>query len=411
MVTRHSSMLQRAQALSEKIISWRRQIHSNPELSFQEFQTSQFVIEMLKKIPGMKVEAGVGCPTAVVGTLTSGEGPAIAIRADMDALPILEMNKHSFHSRNEGVMHACGHDAHTAILLGAAHLMAECFENESIQGTVKFLFQPAEENTDENGLTGAQYMVNSGVLKDMDCVIALHMSPENPVGEIMVNDGYSMANVDVFEAKISGTGGHGAYPHLGTDPVWMLGIVLQSLHGIVARRISPLEPSVISIGQIHAGTTSNVIPSEVLMQGTLRSYDPVVREELITELDKSFSIVRVLGGEYQLFIHRGEPALKNDPVVNRWIEITIQDLFPNFKLVRSPFGLGGEDFAWMTQRVPGAMFFLGCQLPDGIKRDLHTPIFDIDERCLPVGAAILAETAKRYLTGQYQWDEKKRGGF
>lgn len=147
------------------------------------------------------------------------------------------------------------------------------------------------------------------------------------------------------------------------------------------------------------------------MQGTMRSYDPVVREELIAELEKAFSIVRVLGGEYQLFIHRGEPALKNDPVVNRWIETTIQDLFPDFKLVRSPFGLGGEDFAWMTQLIPGAMFFLGCQLPDGIKRDLHTPMFDIDERCLPVGAAILAETAKRYLSGQYQWGEKERGAL
>lgn len=410
MVTRYSSMVQRAQALSDKIISWRRQIHSNPELSFQEFQTSEFVVEMLKKIPGMKVETGVGYPTAVVGTLTTGEGPSIAIRADMDALPILEMNQHAFRSKNEGIMHACGHDAHTAILLGTAHLLAECFEQESVRGTVKFLFQPAEEDTDEDGLTGAQYMIRAGVLQDVDCTIALHMSPENPVGKIRVHDGYSMANVDVFEAGISGTGGHGAYPHLGTDPVWMLGLVLQSLHGIVARRISPLEPAVISIGQIRAGSTSNVIPSEVWIQGTMRSYDPAVRDELARELEKAFSVVRVFGGEYQLSIHRGEPALKNDPVVNRWIETTIQDLFPDFQVIRTPFGLGGEDFAWMTQQIPGAMFFLGCQLPDGVKRDLHTPVFDIDERCLPAGVAILAETARRYLTGQYRWHDKERGG-
>lgn len=397
-----ASIVDRAQDLSEKIVSWRRDIHTHPELSFQEYRTSQFVSDMLNTIPGMKVEVGVGYATAVVGTLSSGEGPTIAIRADIDALPITEENKHSFCSSNHGVMHACGHDAHTSILLGVAHVLAESFGTGELTGTVKFIFQPAEECTDENGLTGAVHMVRAGVLEGVDCAIALHMSPENPLGEVQVNAGYSMANVDVFQATITGTGGHGAYPHLGTDPIWMLGPVLQALHGIVARKVSPLEAAVVSVGQVHAGSASNIIPSEVFVEGTLRSYRPEVRELLISEVEKAFSLVDILGGNYSFEVQRGEPALKNDETVNEWIKQTIGDLYPECKLINTPFGLGGEDFAYMAQQVPAAMFFLGCALPDGVKRELHTPIFDIDERCLPMGVAIMAETAKRFLNGRYQ---------
>jgi amidohydrolase len=402
MTTQSASMSRNAQILFNQIVEWRRIIHSQPELSFQEFQTSHFVAKQLKTIPGMKVETGVGYLTAVVGTLTSGAGPVIAIRADMDALPIFETTSHGFSSQNKGVMHACGHDAHTSILLGAAHLLAEYFQKGELQGTVKLIFQPAEEATDENGLTGAPHMIKAGVLEGVDAIMALHMSPENPVGEVQIHNGYSMANVDVFDAKIFGTGGHGAYPHLGTDPVWMLGPVLQALHGIVARRVTPLEPAVITVGQIHAGSASNIIPSEVSIQGTMRSYDPEVRELLITELEKAFSIVTLLGGSYEFEVHKGEPALNNDARVNEWLKTTITDLYPDFIIKDTPFGLGGEDFAHMTRVVPGAMFFLGCALPDDVKRELHTPIFDIDESCLPIGAAVMAETARRYLKGQYK---------
>ncbi|WP_205672397.1 M20 family metallopeptidase [Ammoniphilus sp. YIM 78166] len=402
MATLYDSIAEKAQELSGKVAEWRQQLHSHPELSYQEYRTSQFVADILKTIPGMAVETGVGYPTAVVGTLSAGVGPTIALRADMDALPIMEENQTPYRSQQEGVMHACGHDAHTSILLGVAHVLAERFERQELTGTVKFIFQPAEESTDENGLTGAVHMIRAGVLDGVDCAIALHMSPENPVGEIQVNAGYSMANVDVFDAKIFGTGGHGAYPHLGTDPIWMLGPVLQALHGIVSRKVSPLDAAVVSVGQIHAGSASNIIPSEVTVQGTLRSYTPEVREQLITEVEKVFSLVDILGGSYTFHAQRGEPALKNDETVNEWIKQTLQDLYPDCRLVHTPFGLGGEDFAYMAQRVPAAMFFLGCALPDGIKRELHTPIFDIDERCLPMGVTILAEIAKRFLEGQYQ---------
>nr|WP_087974320.1 amidohydrolase [Oceanobacillus rekensis] len=384
--------------MSSQLIEWRRRLHMYPELSFQEIETSQFVAQMLEKIPGMKVERGVGYPTAIVGTLSSGSGATIAIRADMDALPIQEENDHNFRSKHEGVMHACGHDAHTAIALGAATLLGECLQNGELQGTIKFLFQPAEEMADEHGSTGAPYMIQAGALENVDYVLALHMSPENILGEVKVHDGYSMANVDVFEASIVGTGGHGAYPQLGTDPIWMLGPVLQALHGIVARKVSPLEPAVISIGSVQGGSASNVIPSEIHLKGTIRSYHPDVRNLLHTELEKAFSVVQALEGDYQLKITGEDPALNNDPVVNQYIKDSIKSIYPHFKVLNTPFGLGGEDFAHMTKVVPGAMFFLGSKVSDGKNRDLHTPYFDIDERVLPVGVTIMVDVAKRFLS-------------
>jgi amidohydrolase len=391
----------RAHQLADQTISWRRTLHQHPELSFQEYQTSRFIENELKKIPGIKIETGVGTETAVVAALSSGDGPTVAIRADIDALPIVEETTHAFSSRTNGVMHACGHDAHTAILLTAARLLGEVLEKGKLNGTVKFIFQPAEEAADQAGKTGAPYLVEAGVLDDAECVLALHVSPEHQVGEILIHDGYSMANVDVFEATIHGTGGHGAYPHLGSDPIWMLGPVLQAVHGIVARMTSPLEPAVISIGEVRAGTASNVIPQEVYVQGTMRSYSPHVRELLEEKLRKAFSIVESFDGSYSLSVCKGEPALYNDPTVNKAIRQTVNHLYPEMKQIDLPFGLGGEDFSHMALKIPGAMFFLGCALDDGKKRDLHTPVFDLDERCLPVGASILTQTALNIISREH----------
>lgn len=397
-------VVERVNQIFEKLISWRRTFHQHPELSFQEFGTSKFVAETLQQINGMKVERGIGVETSVVGTVTSGEGSTIAIRADMDALPITEENKTNYCSKNEGVMHACGHDGHTAILLGVATVIAELFEKGEMKGTVKFIFQPAEESTDEHGLSGSPYMVQAGAYENVDAAIALHMCPWLPVGKVQVNDGYSMANVDVFEGKIFGTGGHGAYPELGIDPIWILGPVMQALHGIAARRVSALDQAVISIGQIHAGTASNIIPTEVSIEGTIRSYTPEIRDLLEVELKKAFSIVENLGGSYSLKVKRGEPALNNSSIVNRVIREAITEIDSNLQIVDRPFGLGGEDFGYVTQKLPASMFFLGCAPDDGIQRDLHTPIFDINEKCLPIGAAILIQTATKLLenTENYQ---------
>jgi len=293
-----------AESLFEQLKIWRRYLHEHPELSFEEVETAKFVVNELKKIDNILIETNVG-GHGVVATLSSGDGPTIAIRADMDALPIKEENNHSFVSKNEGVMHACGHDAHTAMLLGAAHLLGQQLNKGQLTGTVKFIFQPAEENTDENGLSGAPYMIKEGVLDDVDIVIALHVCPWHPVGVIQMNNGFSMANIDVFRATIRGTGGHGGYPHLATDPLWMLGAILQTFYGTVGRRISPLDIVAASIGKIEAGAVSNVIPAEVQIEGTLRSYSPEAREKLAEEVEQVFKLAEAFGGSYEFELEKG----------------------------------------------------------------------------------------------------------
>lgn len=400
-------VVEQANRLFNQLVEWRRHLHQYPELSFKENETAQFIADRLKDIPGMVVDTGVGVATSVIGTITNGEGPTIAIRADIDALPITEENDNSYTSKRIGVMHACGHDAHTAIALGVATLISKRLQND-LKGTVKFIFQPAEESTDEHGLSGSPYLVKAGVYDNVDAAIALHMCPWLPVGEVQVHDGYSMANVDVFKGKIVGTGGHGAYPELGTDPIWMLGPVMQAIHGIVSRRVSSLDSAVISIGKVQAGTASNIIPTEVLIEGTIRSYKEEVRDLLTSELQKAFSIVENLGGEYTLNITRGEPALNNDPLVNRWIINAIKTMYPQFQIHQKPFGMGGEDFGYVTRMLPSAMFFLGCATEDGIKRDLHTSIFDINEKCLPIGVAIFTRIIESVLTGDASISKNKQ---
>lgn len=382
--------------LEQQLIEWRRTLHKFPELSFQEYETARFVANTLRQVEGVSVETEVA-ETGVIATISSGVGKTVAIRADMDALPIVEKSTHDYRSQHEGVMHACGHDAHTAILLGVAHILADLAKQRLFQGTIKLIFQPAEEMTDEEGLSGAPKMLAAGVLENVDHIIALHMCPWHPVGTIQVHEGFSMANVDVFHAEIRGTGGHGGYPHLGTDPIWMLGSVLQTFYSVCARKISALDTAVASIGEIKTGTASNIIPETVSVVGTLRTYTPEVRELLIQEVENTFQLVESLGGNYTFFVTRGEPALQNNAYVNAIIQQAAKKLYPDIQIEERPFGLGGEDFGYMTAQIPGAMFFLGCALPDGIQRDLHTPIFDIDESSLNIGMNILVESALQLL--------------
>jgi amidohydrolase len=392
-------MLDQAKAIAQELSRLRRDIHRHPELSFKEFRTAQMVAENLQEIGGITVRTGVG-KTGVVGELSNGNGPTIAIRADMDALPITEINGADYASVNPGVMHACGHDAHTAILLGVAHLLKDSFARDGLQGRVRFLFQPAEEDTDAEGISGAPRMIAAGALDEVDAIISLHMDSTTPVGLTYTHSGWSSAAVDTFEAWITASGGHGAYPHLGTDPLWLLGPVLMALHGIVARRIDPVLPAVLSLGQIHGGSTSNVIPGEVYLHGTLRSFDPAVREQLLVEVERALSIVRPLGGDFRLAIERGYPAGWNDPTVANWLSTVSADALGPESVIHKPTGMGAEDFAYMCQKAPGAMIIIGAAIPDEITRNHHTNIFDIDEQSLPIGAAILAETTRRFLAGE-----------
>jgi amidohydrolase len=392
-------MLQKAQAIADEIVRLRREIHRHPELAFEEVRTAKLVADTLREIGGIDVCTEVGI-TGVVGTLGTGDGPTIAIRADMDALPIPEANDAPYVSQNPGKMHACGHDAHTAMLLGVAHLLKQEFATSDLRGTVRFLFQPAEEDEGDQPCSGAPMMIKDGALDGVDAVIALHVDSTQLLGQCTVREGPSSAAVDSFRAWITASGGHGAYPHETTDPLWMLGPVLMALHGIVARRIDPMKAAVVSLGQIHGGAASNVIPAEVFMEGTLRSFDPQVREQLLAEVEKALAVAHAFGGAYRMDVTRGYPAGHNDPRVTGWLASTVADLLGPDAIDRTRAGMGAEDFAYMTRQAPGAMFMLGAATSDGVARNHHTPIFDIDERALPLGAAVLAETARRFLKGE-----------
>ncbi|MBP6017083.1 MAG: amidohydrolase [Candidatus Promineofilum sp.] len=391
-------MLAKATALNDEIIRLRRLIHANPELSFQEYRTAALVADTLAEIGGYRVRTQVG-KTGVVAEL-GDSGPIIAIRADMDALPIHEANNVPYASQNDGVMHACGHDAHTAILLGVAHLLRQSYAEERWDGRVRLLFQPAEESFDENNISGATAMLNDDALDGLDAVIALHVSSDSPSGNFMFQDGPSLAAVDSFDAWIYGDGAHGAYPHTGSDPIFMLAPILTAIYAIPSRRINPLFPSVVSLGQVSGGAASNVIPDKVLLRGTMRSMLPAVREQLWFDLENALRMTELMGGRYELDIVKGYPAMINDPEANSWMRQVAGDLIGPEAVVEAQFGMGAEDFAYMTQKAKGAMFMLGAAMPEGPARHHHTPTFDIDEAVLTPGAAVLAETARRFVTGK-----------
>jgi amidohydrolase len=387
-------MLAEAQAIKEQMIQWRRTIHQWPELGFDLQRTAALVAETLAGL-GVELRTGVG-KSGVVAYLGDGNGPVIGVRADMDALPILEENAVPYASQTPGKMHACGHDSHTAMLLGVAALLSQ----RSFPGQVRLLFQPSEEGGYDNGVSGAPRMIEDGALDGVDAVIALHVHGTFETGQVMIDEGVVGAAVDTFRADIRGRGGHGAYPHETLDPIWLTSQVLNALYAIPSRRITPLQPSVVTVGVVRGGTADNVIPNSVRLEGTLRSFDPGVREQLVQDVERAMSVVRAFGGDYHLRIERGYPPLFNDPAAAGWLRTVAGELLGESSVADGNVSMGAEDFAYMTQRAPGAMFGLGVKSPGGEARYLHTPTFDLDEDALPIGAAILAETALRYVRGQ-----------
>ena len=384
-------MLKKAQELSPQIIAWRRDFHMHPELGFQEIRTSGKVAEYLESW-GYRVRTGVG-KTGVVGELGSGK-PIVAMRADMDALPIQEANDVPYKSIHDGVMHACGHDAHTAIALGTAKLLSQ----EDFPGTIRFLFQPAEETEDDEGLSGAPRMIEDGALKGVDYAIALHVAASVEEGKIELDE-YAAAGVDTFYAKILGKGGHGSTPHKVVDPIFISGHIILAIHNIVSRRLRPFDPAVISIGSIHGGQVDNVIPEEVELLGTIRYLDPKVQESIHTEIERAMEITKTLGGDYELKIIEGYPPMYNHPEVIALLRSVIGKLIGADKFVEPEPDMGAEDFGYFIQDIPGAMFFLGCEIEDDTRRH-HDSKFDINEDCLPIGAAILASAALKLLNNQ-----------
>jgi amidohydrolase len=384
-------MLSKAQEIKPQIVELRRTIHRNPELGFDVYKTADLVARTLGAL-GVECQTGVG-KTGVVGYIGDGDGPVIGIRADMDALPIEEANEVDYKSQVDGKMHACGHDGHTAMLLGAAMLLTK----EKIAGQVRLFFQPSEEIADSEGISGAPRMIEDGALKGVDAVIALHVDSTLETGKIRIQGGTVAAAVDSFRAHVIGTGGHGAYPHNSVDPIWLATQVMNAMFAVPSRQIDPLQPSVLSLGVVRGGMASNVIPKSVYLEGTLRSMDDKVRQRLVDEVYRCLEVAKTLGGDYTVEIEKGYPPMLNDHGVAGEIEQTALAMLGEAAIGPREIGMGAEDFSYMTQSAPGAMFMLGTRLPGGPKRYAHTPDFNIDEDALPIGSAMLAQTALNLL--------------
>ena len=384
-------LLEQIKDLSSKYAAYavdiRSHLHAHPELSYQEFETSRFV---QMKLQEMGIQFEVMATTGVVAVIR-GKNPdsrVIALRADMDALPIQEENETPYRSQNPGVMHACGHDVHTSILLGAARVLQEL--KTEWEGTIKLLFQPGEEKNPG----GASYMIRDGALKNPapQGIIGLHVHPGLETGKLSFRKGRVMASADELYITIRGKGGHAASPNLTADTVLIASHLIVSLQQIISRNKNPLSPSVLSICSIQGGHTTNVIPSEVKLMGTFRAMDEEWRfkaHELIRK--NAVGLVESMGGEIDLHIDIGYPTVDNDPVFTEaaWKQASL--FMGKENVLETEMRMGAEDFGYYTQVIPGCFFRLGVRNEaKGIIHNVHTPRFDIDEKAIEIGIGNMA---------------------
>ncbi len=385
-----TDFLSEAEALFEYTQSMRRDFHAHPELGFQEVRTSGIVAKELTAL-GLEIRTGVG-GTGVVALLEGSKpGPVLLIRADMDALPILEETGASYASQNPGVMHACGHDGHTAVLLTVAKML--CAHRTELAGTIKFMFQPAEE-----GMGGAEKMIENGVLENpkVDIALGLHVWNEKPVGWIGVSSGPAMAGAEIFKITVIGKGGHGAVPHLAVDPILAAAQIVTALQGIVARNVAPLQTAVVSICTIHGGETFNVIPPRLEMTGTIRTFEPSIRALVLERFEKTVhSVAEGMGCKAEIDLQMLTPATINHQETASRVQSVATRLFPQSEIDPSNYTtMGSEDFAFILEKVPGCFFFIGSANHEkGLDAGHHHPKFDIDETALARGAALMAATA------------------
>lgn len=371
----------------------RRDFHRHPELGFQEVRTAGIVSQELKKL-GLEVRSGVA-RTGVVGLLEGGKpGPVILVRFDMDALPIQEESGAEYASQKPGVMHACGHDGHTAIGLTVAHLLSR--RQKDLSGSVKFVFQPAEE-----GLGGAEGMIAEGVLAHPkpDYAFALHLWNEKPVGWFGVTPGPLMAASEVFQIRLIGKGGHGALPHLAIDPITGASQIVSALQTIASRNVSPLRSVAISVTSIHAGETFNVIPQWVELKGTIRTFDSQVRQYVLRRFQEIVAGVgQAMGCQVEINLQMLTPAVVNDAQVAKRVSEVGRRLFPDAAFDDTFQTMVSEDMAYMMQDIPGCYFLVGsANFEKGLDAPHHHPRFDIDEEALPMAAALMSAVIANHL--------------
>lgn len=381
--------------LFPQVREWRRTLHQNPELGFQEQFTGDFVAEILTNL-GIEVRRGLA-QTGVIGLLRTGKsGPVVALRADMDALPIQEETGFEYASGSADCMHACGHDVHTAIVLGVARVLKEV--QDCLVGDVVFIFQPAEECHPG----GAKGIVDSGLFQELNIrgVFGLHTEPYHPVGTIAVRSGPMMAAADMFDLVIRGQGGHGAAPHQTIDPIVTSAQVITALQTIASRNVSPTEPVVVTVGTIHGGQVGNVIPEEVQITGTVRSFDHDLRGKLPELLDRIIGgVCQANGAAYRLNYQLGYPPVINHPKATELVKrsaVKVLGLQSVIELSRPC--MGGEDFAYYLDQAEGCFFFLGGQ-PEGQIYPWHHPKYAINEDAIPEGMKVLVETVLSFQEG------------
>lgn len=388
-------ILELAQNMSEELVDMRRTLHQKPELAYCEFETSKLVQRRLDEL-GIEYKANVA-KTGVVGIIRGkkGDGKTVLLRADMDALPIQEQNDVPYRSQIDGCMHACGHDSHTTMLLGAAKLLKQ-LENEFC-GNVKLMFQPAEEGTG-----GAEPMIEEGLLEEprVDAAFGLHVEPSYECGTVAVKGGALMASPDGFEVTVKGKGGHGAYPHNTIDPLLTAVKIIEGLQSINSRNIDATTPAVVSVCAISGGEFYNVIPDTVTFSGTTRAFDSETRKELFDRIEQiSNGICAAMGATCECKFDYLYPPLVNDDAMAELVKASAAAVIGknNVLELKKPF-MGGEDFAYLANNVPAAFFYLGCRNEQkGCTSPWHSATFNIDEDCLPVGSAVLANTALAYL--------------
>ena len=392
-------------ARSDEVIEIRHQIHQNPELGNREFKTAALVADYLRAL-GLEVQTGVA-HTGVVGILRGGQpGTVVAVRADMDALPVTEDTPYEFRStvrttylgQEVGVSHACGHDIHTAVQLGVASVLASM--RDEIPGTVKFIFQPAEEGPPPGEEGGAPLMVAEGVLENPrpTAIFALHAKPDLTVGQVGYVVGPALASSDLFRITIKGQQSHGAAPEKSVDPVVMAAQAVMALQTIRSRNLPPLQPSVITVGIIRGGERFNIIPAEVLLEGTVRTYDEAVRDEIERRMGEIMAgITAAGGGSYELEYERGAPPTINDPALARKMVPTLERVMGEENVFELDPIMAAEDFAYFAREIPGFYFSLGTTKPGTTSGWNHTPTFMADDGSVPVGIRAMSSLLLDYL--------------
>jgi amidohydrolase len=379
---------------SAEVVAFRRHLHANPELSYQEFNTVSYVRTQLKQFGLNPTEvAGTGLVVEVAGKNPTKKN--VALRADMDALPIHEANKVSYASKVPGVMHACGHDVHTSSLLGTAKILNTV--RDQFEGTVRFLFQPGEELNPG----GASYMIRDGALKNPQPsgIIGQHVFPHLPVGKIGFREGMYMASADEIYLKVIGKGGHGAAPELAIDPIVIASHIIIGLQQVISRNASPKQPTVLTFGRIIGEGATNIIPNEVNIAGTFRALNEEWRESALKKIQKmAESIAEGMGGKCEVEISRGYPYLQNNPELTRRIRKAAEAYVGPENVVDIDITLASEDFAYYSQVIPASFYRLGTANKEkGLTSYVHTPTFDIDEDALKIGPGLMAWMAIQEL--------------